>query len=105
MDSVSSLELNSVSEKIPGSPLRVPPTPSRFSISPKLSRLGLVHLSMSQVTKATQNFSASMRIGEGGFGTVYKAQLPDGQVVAIKRAKKVKFPILLMMILWHAWDV
>ncbi|GMP73564.1 hypothetical protein CsSME_00031282 [Camellia sinensis var. sinensis] len=29
-----------------------------------------------------------MKIGEGGFGTVYRALLPGGQVVAIKRAKK-----------------
>lgn len=28
-------------------------------------------------------------IGEGGFGFVYKAELPNGQIVAIKRAKKV----------------
>ncbi|KAA8535167.1 hypothetical protein F0562_030170 [Nyssa sinensis] len=108
MDSVSSVEVNSVSEKIPGSPLRVPasplrvppsplrvpPSPSRFSLSPKLDRLGSIHLNMSQVARATQNFSPSMKIGEGGFGTVYKAQLQDGQVVAIKRAKQEHFDAL-----------
>lgn len=96
VDSVSSLEVRSTSEKIPGSPLRVPasplrvpPSPSRFSISPQLSRVGSVHLNMSQINKATRSFSSSLKIGEGGFATVYRAQLPDGQVVAIKRAKKV----------------
>ncbi|PIA42315.1 hypothetical protein AQUCO_02000038v1 [Aquilegia coerulea] len=102
MEPVPSAEANSGNEKIPGSPLRVPgsphrmqgtpfrvpPSPSRFSMSPQLNRIGSVHLNMSQVFRATQNFSPSLVIGEGGFGTVYKAQLPDGQVVAIKRAKK-----------------
>uniref|UniRef100_A0A5B6YI00 non-specific serine/threonine protein kinase n=1 Tax=Davidia involucrata TaxID=16924 RepID=A0A5B6YI00_DAVIN len=93
MDSVSSVEVNSVSEKIPASPLRVPPSP-RFSMSPKLDRVGSIHLNMSQVARATQNFSPSMKIGEGGFGNVYKAHLQDGQVVAIKRAKKEHFESL-----------
>ncbi|THG23860.1 hypothetical protein TEA_000877 [Camellia sinensis var. sinensis] len=94
MDSVSSLEMNSVPEKIPGSPLRVPPSPSRFSMSPSpvLNRIGSIYLNLSQVARATQNFSPSMKIGEGGFGTVYKALLPGGQVVAIKRAKKCLLP-------------
>ncbi|KAL9992141.1 putative protein kinase RLK-Pelle-CrRLK1L-1 family [Helianthus debilis subsp. tardiflorus] len=55
---------------------------------PKLYRIGSVHLTMNELERATQNFSPSLKIGEGGFGTVYKAQLPDGQLVAIKRAKK-----------------
>lgn len=76
-------------QRVPPSPLRVPPSPSRFSMSPKLNRLGSVHLNMNQVVRATQNFSSALMIGEGGFGTVYKAELPDGQVVAIKRARKV----------------
>lgn len=76
-------------QRVPPSPLRVPPSPSRFSMSPKLNRLGSVHLNMYQVSKATHNFSSALLIGEGGFGTVYKAELPDGQVVAIKRARKV----------------
>ncbi|GMQ07236.1 hypothetical protein CsSME_00051515 [Camellia sinensis var. sinensis] len=96
MDSVSSLEMSSVPEKIPGSPLRVPPSPSRFSMSPSpvLNRIGSIYLNLSQVARATQNFSPSMKIGEGGFGTVYKALLPGGQVVAIKRAKKEHFEAL-----------
>ncbi|CAK9329651.1 unnamed protein product [Citrullus colocynthis] len=81
---------NSAPEKILASPLRVPPSP-RYSSSPKLKRLGSVHLNMSQVARATQDFSPALRIGEGGFGTVYKAQLEDGQIVAIKRAKKEQF--------------
>ncbi|XP_057967245.1 calmodulin-binding receptor-like cytoplasmic kinase 3 [Malania oleifera] len=94
VDSGSLFEVNSASEKVPPSPLRVPPSPSKFSMSPKLSRLGSVHLNMNQVTKATRNFSPSLKIGEGGFGTVYKAQLQDGQFVAIKRAKKELFDTL-----------
>nr|XP_043627622.1 calmodulin-binding receptor-like cytoplasmic kinase 3 isoform X2 [Erigeron canadensis] len=94
MDSASSIEMHSVFEKVPASPLRVPPSPSRFSMSPKLDRIGSVHLTMNQVARATQNFSPSLRLGEGGFGTVYKAHLPDGQVVAIKRAKKEHFDAL-----------
>ncbi|KAK9053440.1 hypothetical protein SSX86_030074 [Deinandra increscens subsp. villosa] len=37
--------------------------------------------------KATNNFSTV--IGQGGFGTVYRAQLNDGSVVAVKRMDKV----------------
>ncbi|KAJ0989512.1 hypothetical protein J5N97_007868 [Dioscorea zingiberensis] len=76
------------SERVPATPLRAPPSPSRFLLSPQLNRLGSVHLNTNQIIKATQNFSPSLRLGEGGFGTVYKALLPDGQVVAVKRAKK-----------------
>ncbi|KAL3623973.1 hypothetical protein CASFOL_032789 [Castilleja foliolosa] len=101
MDLASSLEMNPALEKfsgspqrMPASPLRVPPSPSRFSMSPKLNRLGSVHLNMNQVVQATNNFSSSLRIGEGGFGTVYKAQLSGGQVVAIKRARKEHFEAL-----------
>ncbi|CAH1426530.1 unnamed protein product [Lactuca virosa] len=94
LESAPSVEMNSVSGKIPASPLRVPPSPGRFSMSPKLDRIGSVHLTVSQVARATQNFSPSLKLGEGGFGTVYKAQLQDGQFVAIKRASKEHFDAL-----------
>nr|XP_048323504.1 calmodulin-binding receptor-like cytoplasmic kinase 3 isoform X1 [Ziziphus jujuba var. spinosa] len=90
VDSTTSFGVNSPAENIKASPLRIPASP-KFSASPKLSRLGSVHLNLNQVARATRNFSPSLQIGEGGFGTVYRAQLDDGQVVAIKRAKKEYF--------------
>ncbi|XP_076896262.1 G-type lectin S-receptor-like serine/threonine-protein kinase At4g27290 [Bidens hawaiensis] len=38
-----------------------------------------------KVTKATNNFNVSNKIGEGGFGSVYKGVLEDRQEVAVKR--------------------
>lgn len=83
-----------LSERVPASPLRVPPSPSRFSMSPEITRYGSVQLNMNQIMKATRNFSPSLQVGEGGFGTVYRGQLSEGQVIAIKRAKKEHFDSL-----------
>ncbi|XVF19929.1 hypothetical protein REPUB_Repub11eG0153700 [Reevesia pubescens] len=47
--------------------------------------------SFEDICKATGNFSPGNKIGEGGFGTVYKGRLKDGSLVAVKRAKKDKF--------------
>ncbi|KAI4329006.1 hypothetical protein L6164_021313 [Bauhinia variegata] len=42
-------------------------------------------LTVSEILKATENFSQANIIGCGGFGLVYKATLPDGTKVAIKK--------------------
>ncbi|CAL9163943.1 unnamed protein product [Musa hybrid cultivar] len=49
---------------------------------------GAMRLTIAEIMMATKNFSPSLMIGQGGSGTVYKAQLADGTVVAVKRAKK-----------------
>jgi hypothetical protein len=39
----------------------------------------------SDIVKATEDFDEKYCIGKGGFGTVYKAALATGQIVAVKR--------------------
>ncbi|KAK8942941.1 Receptor-like serine/threonine-protein kinase SD1-7 [Platanthera zijinensis] len=39
----------------------------------------------SQIAEATENFAPSNKLGEGGFGPVYKGKLLDGQYIAVKR--------------------
>ncbi|KAG6692172.1 hypothetical protein I3842_10G100200 [Carya illinoinensis] len=38
-----------------------------------------------QIKAATNNFDASNKIGEGGFGSVYKGILLDGTIIAVKK--------------------
>ncbi|CAN6220287.1 unnamed protein product [Urochloa humidicola] len=38
-----------------------------------------------QIVDATGNFSENRNVGCGGFATVYKGQLPDGRMIAVKR--------------------
>ncbi|RLN00924.1 hypothetical protein C2845_PM06G10610 [Panicum miliaceum] len=42
-------------------------------------------LDLSMLRAATNNFAESNKLGEGGFGAVYKGTLPDGQEIAVKR--------------------
>nr|KYP43258.1 Putative cysteine-rich receptor-like protein kinase 12 [Cajanus cajan] len=44
---------------------------------------------LSTIAKATSNFSNRNKLGEGGFGPVYKGTLIDGQEVAVKRNSKM----------------
>ncbi|KAL5736152.1 hypothetical protein ACOSQ2_030940 [Xanthoceras sorbifolium] len=40
------------------------------------------------IAKATDNFSNDNKLGEGGFGPVYKGTLTEGQEIAVKRLSK-----------------
>ncbi|XP_020590340.1 calmodulin-binding receptor-like cytoplasmic kinase 3 [Phalaenopsis equestris] len=89
-DLVSPMEGSDSEKNNLASTQKVAPSP-RFSSSPQQSRIGSLQLTINQIIKATQNFSPSLKLGEGGFGIVYKGILQDGHVVAIKRAKKEHF--------------
>lgn len=45
---------------------------------------GLIDYSWEEVTRATKGFDASMLLGQGGFGKVYKGITATNQTVAIK---------------------
>ncbi|CAL5355617.1 unnamed protein product [Camellia sinensis] len=42
-------------------------------------------LSFASIVEATNNFSIENKLGQGGFGPVYKGKLQDGRVIAVKR--------------------
>ncbi|CAI0409253.1 unnamed protein product, partial [Linum tenue] len=63
------------------------PLISGISITPKLRGLDLQTgmFTLRQIKYATNNFDPTNKIGEGGFGPVYKGMLSDGGVIAVKQ--------------------
>ncbi|KAJ0978486.1 hypothetical protein J5N97_013960 [Dioscorea zingiberensis] len=49
---------------------------------------GLKSFTFQEMSQATNNFSSTAQVGQGGYGKVYKGFLNDGTVVAIKRAQE-----------------
>ncbi|GJS08433.1 probable LRR receptor-like serine/threonine-protein kinase RFK1 isoform X1 [Tanacetum coccineum] len=47
--------------------------------------LKTMSFSLKQLKTATRNFAATSKIGEGGFGPVYKGTLRDGTIIAVKQ--------------------
>ncbi|KAG6689045.1 hypothetical protein I3842_11G156300 [Carya illinoinensis] len=43
------------------------------------------HFTLRQIKAATSNFDPANKIGEGGFGPVYKGELSDGALIAVKQ--------------------
>ncbi|XP_042039074.1 G-type lectin S-receptor-like serine/threonine-protein kinase At4g27290 [Salvia splendens] len=50
--------------------------------------LELPQFDLSIIVKATNDFSMDNKLGEGGFGPVYKGVLDEGQEIAVKRMSK-----------------
>ncbi|KAL5837190.1 hypothetical protein ACOSQ3_014359 [Xanthoceras sorbifolium] len=59
----------------------------KVSLDKELSRLDLQTglYTLRQIKAATKNFDAANKVGEGGFGSVYKGILSDGTVIAVKQ--------------------
>ncbi|KAH0461306.1 hypothetical protein IEQ34_008881 [Dendrobium chrysotoxum] len=53
------------------------------------SEPGGMRFTMAEINKATKNFSPSLKVGQGGFGTVYKGKLDDGMLVATMHDKQL----------------
>ncbi|KAM4106086.1 hypothetical protein ACB094_04G040800 [Castanea mollissima] len=47
-----------------------------------------LQLGFGTIKVATDDFSDANKLGQGGFGVVYKGKLSDGQVIAVKRLSK-----------------
>ncbi|KAK9053890.1 hypothetical protein SSX86_024965 [Deinandra increscens subsp. villosa] len=48
----------------------------------------LRYFTFQSISSATNNFSSTNKLGQGGFGEVYKGKLVDGQEVAVKRLSR-----------------
>ncbi|KAI3783306.1 hypothetical protein L1987_42384 [Smallanthus sonchifolius] len=50
--------------------------------------IDLPSFSLSTIAKSTSNFSIANKLGQGGFGPVYKGVLEDGREIAVKQLSK-----------------
>lgn len=66
-----------------------PSTKSEFGRNS--SYFGVQVFNYHELEEATDNFSQSRELGDGGFGTVYYGILPDGRIVAVKRLYENNF--------------
>ena len=49
---------------------------------------GVKSFTFNEMALATEDFSSSTQVGQGGYGNVYRGILSDNTIVAIKRAKE-----------------
>ncbi|XP_058220423.1 G-type lectin S-receptor-like serine/threonine-protein kinase At4g27290 isoform X2 [Rhododendron vialii] len=60
----------------------------KISLEPEKEDIELPLFDLITISTATNNFSNNHKIGEGGFGHVYKGKLSIGQEIAVKRLSK-----------------
>ncbi|CAH8277574.1 unnamed protein product [Arabidopsis lyrata] len=63
--------------------------PPTKAITAPIGELHCEEMTLETVVVATQGFSDSNKIGQGGFGIVYKGRLLGGQEIAVKRLLKM----------------
>ncbi|KAF2318244.1 hypothetical protein GH714_003510 [Hevea brasiliensis] len=57
-------------------------------VQDSMSHPDIAFFNLSTILAATNNFSPANRLGQGGFGVVYKGKLSNGKEVAVKRLSK-----------------
>lgn len=88
----------SIASTVPGSVRSSPRGPHSYSSQDyQVKPPGAEMFTMAELARATRNFSVQNKIGQGGFGMVYKGRLRDGRMVAIKRGKKDAYDQRLMV--------
>ncbi|KAF5943725.1 hypothetical protein HYC85_017802 [Camellia sinensis] len=59
-----------------------------FKMVDSMDTIELPIIDFDKILVATDNFSTTNKLGEGGFGPVYKGRLEDGHQVAVKRLSR-----------------
>jgi len=91
-----SLSGGSVSARSIDSPVSA--AASAASAAPEVSHLGWGHwYTLRELEAATNNFGESNVVGEGGYGIVYRGQLPDGTMVAVKNLLNNRYQMCFCM--------
>ncbi|XP_022845905.1 putative receptor-like protein kinase At4g00960 [Olea europaea var. sylvestris] len=81
----------------------------QYETDNEISTVESLHYDFGTIRAATNNFSDGNKLGQGGFGVVYKGILPSGQEIAVKRLSmnsgqgdlEFKNEVLLMARLQH----
>ncbi|KAK9706509.1 hypothetical protein RND81_07G130900 [Saponaria officinalis] len=91
---VDSAKLISLKSPLPHPPPALTGTPPSYTQTSKdgdeiIRNPESLQMDFETIRVATENFSQANKIGKGGFGTVFKGRLVNGQEIAVKRLSKI----------------